>query len=470
MKSFMVFRSVYLILFLLTSQFIWAQLTINVTSVPANTPMDDDIYIAGNFNGWDPGDSDYKLTDNENGTFSITFTPGTNNLQFKFTRGSWETVEGNAQGQFIPNRTLSYGGGQQTEDVIIAGWEGNGGGSTLADNASILSNDFQIPQLDRTRRIWLYLPPDYETTDKTYPVLYMHDGQNLFDASTSFAGEWEVDESLNELFENGDGGIIVVGIDNGGIHRLDEYSPWINAQYGGGEGDEYVDFIVQTLKPHIDANFRTKPDRDNTGIMGSSMGGLISMYAAVEHQDVFSKAGIFSPSFWFSSQVYSHVENTGKEHDMKFYIMGGALESPTLIQQMEAMETTLLESGFEEAEVLVVTHADGQHSEWYWRREFPDAYSWLFSESINSIPFISPEDEIKVGPNPFSDTLNFSSKLSIDKATLNLYSLQGEKVISKVINLNGTVSLPGLKNGIYVLEILDKSKVILVRKIINSNR
>ncbi len=417
----------------------WSQLTINVTSVPANTPQDDEIYIAGNFNGWDPGNAAYKLTDNGNGTWYITFTPDAGTLQFKFTRGSWETVEGNAQGQFIPNRTLSYGGGLQTENLTIAGWEGNGGGSTLEENAYILSEDFEIPQLNRTRRIWLYLPPDYETTEKTYPVLYMHDGQNLFDATTSFAGEWEIDESLNELFENGDEGIIVIGIDNGGIHRLDEYSPWINAQYGGGEGDEYVDFIVETLKPFIDANFRTKPGREFTGIMGSSMGGLISMYAAIEHQDVFSKAGIFSPSFWFSDQVYTHVENTGKEADMKFYMLGGEQESASLIQQMEAMETTLHEAGFGAEEVVLVTHADGQHSEWYWRREFPDAYSWLFSSEINELPFVSTKDVIQVSPNPFVDSLYLKAKEPLEKAMINLYTLSGVKVFSGPISANGVV-------------------------------
>lgn len=452
------------VLIFLTTQG-WSQLTINVTSVPANTPQDDDIYIAGNFNGWNPGNAAYKLTDNGDGTWYITFSPDAGTLQFKFTRGSWETVEGNAQGQFIPNRTLSYGGGQQTENVTIAGWEGNGGGSTLEENAYILSEDFEIPQLNRTRRLWLYLPPDYETTEKTYPVLYMHDGQNLFDATTSFAGEWEVDESLNELFDNGDEGVIVIGIDNGGIHRIDEYSPWIHAEYGGGEGDEYVDFIVETLKPFIDANFRTKPGREFTGIMGSSMGGLISMYAAIEHQDVFSKAGIFSPSFWFSDQVYTHVEETGKQADMKFYMLGGELESATLIQQMQEMETTLHDAGFGSEEVVLVTHADGQHSEWYWRREFPDAYSWLFNDQINSVPLVSADDPIAIGPNPFTDSLYFNAEKSLEGTIFTLVDLSGKQVFSGAIPSNNKLQLKGLTNGLYILEITKEGKSILVRKI-----
>ncbi len=466
MKRINIFHGVWILILAFGAQAAVAQLTINITSVPANTPAGDDIYIAGNFNAWDPGNAGYKLTDNDNGSFTISLNPSVGNLEFKFTRGSWATVEGNAQGQYIPNRTLYYGGGQQTENLTIAGWEGNGSGSTLAENAYILSEDFEIPQLNRTRRIWLYLPPDYETTDKTYPVLYMQDGQNLFDASTSFSIEWEIDESLNELFADGDEGVIVIGIDNGGVHRIDEYSPWVNAQYGGGEGEQYVDFIVETLKPFVDANFRTKPDRDNTGIMGSSMGGLISMYAAIEHQDVFSKAGIFSPSFWFSNQVYSHVENTGKEQEMKFYMLGGEQESASLIQQMEAMETTLYEAGFGASEVMLVTHPDGQHSEWYWRREFKDAYSWLFSEVIDAVPFVSPEDKILIGPNPFTDSLNFETELSLGEVVLNLYDLTAKKMLSRNISINGSVNLALLKNGLYLLEIIKDGETILFRKVI----
>lgn len=124
----------------------------------------------------------------------------------------------------------------------------------------------------------------------------MHDGQNVFETATSFSGEWEVDESLNALHENGDYGCIVVAIDNGGAFRLDEYSPWINTQFGEGQGDDYMQFIINTLKPDIDNSYRTKPERDYTGIMGSSMGGLISMYGGMEYNSVFSKIGAFSPS------------------------------------------------------------------------------------------------------------------------------------------------------------------------------
>lgn len=458
-------------LFFLCSQFAIAQLTIHVNSIPANTPAGDDIYIAGNFNNWNPGDNNYKLTDNGNGTYQIIFTPSIGQAEFKFTRGAWASVEGTTSGTFIPNRVVNYSGGQQSENLTIAGWEGNnGGGSTLADNAYILSDDFEIPQLNRTRRIWIYLPPDYETTDHTYPVMYMQDGQNLFDISTSFSGEWEVDESLNDLFENGDKGIIIVGIDNGGAHRIDEYSPWVNAQYGGGEGAAYVDFIIQNLKPTIDNNFRTKPDRLNTGIMGSSLGGLISFYAAIEHQDVFGKAGVFSPSFWFSNEVFTHVTTTGKQQDMKIYLMGGEQESSSLIQELQTMRTTLLNAGFGESEIELLTHVDGQHSEWYWKREFPDAYLWLFNDVINAVNKASSTKGIKISPNPVEDTLYIQASFVLEGGIANIYSLDGKLLFAYKVSLDGSIGVQNLKNGIYILEILKGGERVFAGEFLKERR
>ena len=164
-------------------------------------------------------------------------------------------------------------------------------------------------QLNGQGWIWLYLPPDYATSTKRYPVIYMQDGQNLFDNKTSFSGEWEVDETLNKLHSEGDYGAIVVGIDNGGNKRLDEYSPWKNSSYGGGEGDAYIDFIVQSLKPYIDTNYRTLSAPEYTCIFGSSLGALIATYAAIKYPGIFGKAGAFSPAYWFNiSNFVSYIQ------------------------------------------------------------------------------------------------------------------------------------------------------------------
>lgn len=467
MKHLLKLKSIVYFICLLSWTSLFAQLTINVTSVPENTPVNDNIHLAGNLNGWDPGNSDYILTNNGDGTYQITITPEIGTLEYKFTRGSWTAVEGDAQAQEIGNRTFSYSGGQQTENVTILSWKdlgaGNGSG-TAAENVSILDLNFNIPQLNRTRRIWVYLPPDYDTSTNTYPVLYMQDGQNLFDANTSFSGEWEVDESLNDLFANGDEGIIVIGIDNGGGSRIDEYSPWVNPQYGGGEGDEYVNFIVETLKPHIDTNFRTKSDRENTGIMGSSLGGLISFYAAIEHQDVFSKAGIFSPSFWFSDDVYTHVTNTGKTHDMKIYLLGGEQESASLIPDMNTMVTTLQNAGFAASEIEMITHVDGEHSEWYWQREFPAAYTWLFNNDNLSVSTIDNKTGVKIVPNPFSEAITIVSPELLNDAKLEIYSVDGKLVYSNLIPFSGELYISNLEEGFYVLKIVENNRTLFIQK------
>jgi predicted alpha/beta superfamily hydrolase len=430
-----------------------AQVTFTVTDVPAGTSEEDTLYTAGNFNGWDAGDPQFAMTAEPDGTYSVTFEPAPGTLEFKFTQGSWETVEGNANGGFLPNRMLNYEGGVLEVEMDILSWEGSAGTSTAASNVAVIAEDFYIPQLDRNRRIWIYLPPNYNASDNTYPVLYMHDGQNLFDNATAAFGEWEVDESLNALFEEGDSGIIVVGIDNGGTARIDEYSPWVNSAYGGGEGAAYVDFIVETLKPFIDDNYQTKSGRDFTGIMGSSLGGLISLYAAVEHQDVFSKAGIFSAAFWFADECYAHVTNQGKQQDMRIYLIAGEQEgsSGEQVEDMLDMEQTLLAAGFSSSEVIAVAHQDGTHSEGYWKREFPSAYEWLF----RSMPSGVEEDlafmnEVVLFPNPGGNTVQILLPESPQPITVRVFTVEGKQV-RLIQSADRRMSLTDLTSGQYFI-------------------
>ena len=167
--------------------------------------------------------------------------------------------------------------------------------STAQPNVHVLA-PMPIPGLDRERTIRIYLPPGYERSGRRYPVLYLHDGQNLFDAATSFIGEWEVDESLNRLAKKSGIELIAVGIDNGGDHRLQELAPLDNAKGLAPEGDPYLAFIVKIVKPYVDAHYRTKPDRADTAIGGSSLGALISHYALYRYPQTFGKALLFSPS------------------------------------------------------------------------------------------------------------------------------------------------------------------------------
>ena len=429
-----------------------AQLTINVTSVPADTPDSSNIFIAGNFNSWNPGNPAHQLIDNQNGTYSITFNPSPGTLEFKFTRGSWDTVEGTAGGGFIPNRTYSYSGAASTVNLTIAGWEDVSGLHTATDNVQILDEDYFIPQLNRTRRIWIYLPPDYNTTSKHYPVLYMHDGQNLFDAFYSFAGEWKIDESMNNLFNAGDYGAIVVGIDNGEGERFDEYSPWFSPNYNaGGDGEAYVSFLINTLKPHIDSTFRTLPSRDYTAIAGSSLGGLISMYAAAEYPDVFSKAGIFSPAFQVTDSCFLQVMSKTFDEDIRVYFVAGHNESSGMIPDILHMQQILLKQGVDESNIKVVDELDGAHNEGFWAREYPDAYEWLF-ENLVLKTNTGEQKKIKVFPNPSTDFLYLDSPSA--NFSFEIYSLTGVKLLYGQ-SKNQQIDISSLPGGMYLLQILD---------------
>ena len=403
------------------------QLTFIVDAVPANTPDSSTLFLAGNFNGWQPGLTGYQLQEDTPGRYLITFSPNPGTLEFKFTRGSWETVEGNLTGGFRPNRTYAYTGGADTAFFQILGWEDLGGNSsTAAENVHILSDAFNFPALNRNRRIWIYLPPDYETTDKHYKVLYMHDGQNLFDVTTSFAGEWEVDETLNRLFDEGDEGCIVVGIDNGGTHRLDEYSPWVNPEYGGGEGDAYLMDLVSVVKPHIDSNYRTLPGKENTGIMGSSMGGLISMYGGMKYDSIFSRIGIFSCSYWFAHEAaFDFAENDPHVFPMRIYGIAGSQEGGNIPGDAITMDSILTANGYDGDELSTTIYPDGAHAEWFWAREFEAAYQWLWDPLT---PTKKPASEIPFSlfPNPAHDSVHISYTGKDRIETIRIIGLQGK--------------------------------------------
>ncbi len=446
----------------------FAQLTIKVTTLPANTPLSEPIHIAGNFNNWNPGDANFILQRQDNGALQIVLNPPVGQVEFKFTRSNWTTVEGDAQGGERPNRVLSYNGQPSTVEVAILSWKDLTNnplqGSTAAPNVQVLSQNFFMPQLNRNRRIWIYLPLDYATSAKRYPVLYMHDAQNIFDARTSFSGEWQVDETLNRIFDKKKEGLIVIGIENGGAERLNEYAPWVNARYGGGEGDEYAEFIVSTLKPYVDANYRTRPQREYTGICGSSMGGLISLYAGIEYQQTFSKVGVFSPALWFAPQSYTHVSNTGKHADMKFYLLAGQLEdNGSVVRDVQSLYNTLRSAGFGRREIAIVTPGDGQHSEWFWAREFPAAYQWLYARSNIVTPRSLETARGRLSQS--GNRLEFRNRIPLEDATYRIFTADGvEQVTETPLPPNHTIDVSLLPPGDYVVLIYDGGRLVESRK------
>jgi predicted alpha/beta superfamily hydrolase len=214
----------------------------------------------------------------------------------------------------------------------------------------------------------VYLPPSYATTEQRYPVIYMHDGQNLFDAGTSFAGDWAVDQTLEAASEQGLE-TIVVGIPNMGADRVHEYSPFRDPQRGGGRGEKYLQFIIDTLKPIVDADFRTSAGRAHTGIAGSSLGALISLYAFFRHRDVFGFAGVMSPALWFAGGAMLHWIARQPFVDGRIYIDIGLREGDRAVADLKRLRDMLQAKGYRNLhDLLCVIDTAGDHSERAWAR------------------------------------------------------------------------------------------------------
>jgi predicted alpha/beta superfamily hydrolase len=252
--------------------------------------------------------------------------------------------------------------------------------STAGASVQVLG-PLAMPGLDRQRRIRVYLPPSYGSGHRRYRVLYMHDGQNLFDDATSFVGEWGVDESMDALAKSDGIELIVVGIDHGDDKRIAELSPWTNPRYAKSEGAQYMDFVVGTVKPYIDQHFRTRTGRDDTGIMGSSLGALSSHYAVHQYPQVFGKAGMLSPSYWYSAEIYDYTAAHDLPPGTRLYLAIGGKEGDTPMAEVGHFwrMVSLLQSKQQPGvSIHAAVVAGAGHNEGFWRREFPQAVRYLF--------------------------------------------------------------------------------------------
>ena len=372
-------RILFSLLFSLTASMAAAQFAARFIITSVATKSNEDIYITGNFNNWNPRDENYKLKPFGGTRKSIVLKDvPAGNYAFKFSRGSIDKLECAPDGRDIADRMIEINGDVSNE-YTIAGWKDNYPERpktyTASPQVRIIDTAFYIPQLNRTRRVWLYLPKNYSSVGRAYPVLYMHDGQNLFNDKTAYAGEWGVDECLDTLQAKLGKECIVVGIDNGGDKRMTEYNPYDHFQYGKGEGKLYIDFIATTLKPFIDAKYRTRKGPDYTYIAGSSMGGLISWYAMMQYPSVFGGAGVFSPSFQLSPLVFADAEKYSSSTMPKFYFYAGEKEGSTTVTDLKKLVSILQKKP--QFVTRTVINPLGQHNETYWRQEFADFYQWM---------------------------------------------------------------------------------------------
>ncbi len=367
-----------------------AVVTFDVTA-PADTPTDAVVHLAGDFQGWNPGAPDWALARGADGHWrrQATFAAG-QSLQFKFTLGGWARVEKGPLGEELQNR-LFVVQADTTLQLTIASWAD---GAPPSDTTTGDVRPLDVPGFLDGRRVWVWLPAGYDADpQRRYPVLYMLDGQNAFNAATSFAGEWEADESLARLVAaNEVEPLIVVAIANGGGKRALEYTPWPLAKFSEptGGGAQHLQTIIDVLKPAVDMTYRTLAGPEHTGLCGSSFGGLMALHAAWTRPDVFGRLAALSPSLDWAGHAPLQMVASRPRPAVRLYMDMGSRERGNLvdgdgngvddsIDDLRALRGALLQKGFGEGKDLLVVEDEGaRHNEAFWARRFPGAMRFLF--------------------------------------------------------------------------------------------
>jgi len=252
------------------------------------------------------------------------------------------------------------------------------------------------PQLKNRRDVDVYLPDSYRGGSGDHPVVYVQDGQNLSDPGKAFAGTWELDRVFDELAARGVEPI-VVGIHHTGRRRLLEYSPYPDRRHGGGDADLYLAFLVDTLKPRVDRFFRTRRERESTAILGSSMGGLLSLYGFFRYPSVFGRGGVMSPSIWYGQAAILDFIGEAQTPTGRLYVDVGTAEGAGTLRDVRRLGRLLVRKGFRRerrgsgrrasasrrgAERSVLRYLEDQgggHSEADWARRVGPALEFLLS-------------------------------------------------------------------------------------------
>ena len=347
------------------------------------TDEDDDrpVYISGNFNDWITQDKAFEMEKVGQGIYHFKFDSNfkySEELLYKFTRGDWSEVEIDKYGNRTENRSCKKQNGVHKEHVDK--WRRNWlpFKPNFLPKVHLISEEFEIPQLNKTRRVWALLPYDYETSNESYPVLYLQDAQNLFNENAKY-GNWEIDKKLAVMSEYNIGKIIIIAVEHAEKERILEYNVG-NTVLGNGQGKKYIRFLTDTLKPFVDDNFRTKPEREFTGIGGSSMGGLVSIFSGIMYPEVFGKLMIFSPSLWVVPKIKLSFLDMDEPQDTRIYLYAGGDESATMIDHVKNFKKRLLkkDSLSDKMKIRLSINMKGKHNERFWSDEFPKAIEWLF--------------------------------------------------------------------------------------------
>jgi len=352
-------------------------LTVNVFA-PPSTPKDSTIYLTGNHPSageWNPAKLALKHLNDSLWTTSLSL-PDSFNFEFKLTLGTW-----NNEAIYVNNETPSNTTITMKKDTTITIKPLKWKAGTLEVIGHLTGNvkyhrNLKGEGLSYERDVIVWLPPSYNTAKKRhYPVLYMHDGQNIVDPKTSFTGyDWRMDEVSDSLIKKGSmKEIIIVGINNT-PDRREEYAD-------SAKGIAYQSFIIHVVKQLIDSTYRTLPDRDNTGIMGSSMGGLASFLMAWNHPQVFSMAACLSPAF--SDELIKGVKKyKGADKHIRLYIDNGGTGLDLQLQPgCDKMLPVLKKKGFSAGKNLQwFLDAKADHNERAWAKRVWRPLKFMFGK------------------------------------------------------------------------------------------
>jgi predicted alpha/beta superfamily hydrolase len=361
-------------------------------AVPPQTPADAELWLTGNHEAlgqWNVKGLKLERTPQGRYTASLTLPSGTA-LEFKVTRGSWDTVEKGPKGEELPNRSMRVVGTRsQRVPITVSQWADGGGGPApkgVTGTVRYLRN-VKSRHLSRPRDVIVWLPPGYDANSRRrYPVLYMHDGQNLMDAGTSFSGEWQVDETAQRLVQEGKvEPLLIVGVYNT-EERFSEYTQVadpVYAEHGGGKADAYGRFLVEELKPLIDKTFRTRKGAQDTGLAGSSLGGLVTMHLGLKYPGTFRRLGVMSPSvFWANKDIVTRVKALPRKLPLRIWVDIGTEESrgsQETVEDARLLRDALVSEGWRLDKDLRYVEVPGAvHTESAWAARFGDTLQYLY--------------------------------------------------------------------------------------------
>ncbi|MDI9358423.1 MAG: alpha/beta hydrolase-fold protein [Phycisphaerales bacterium] len=349
----------------------FSQYTLKIVVNSIHTPIQAPVFVAGNFNNWAVKDDAFEMHPFGGGRKVLTLknmTPG--NYEFTFSRGAHTNRETTIEGATIePHEVVLHD--DTTVYYTIDGWlDCFDRPYTAVAQVTLLDSAFYAPELNNKRKIWVYVPSNYNESETRYPVLYMPEGQNLFNERTAVHHEWGIDKFLDSIERKTNQGIIVVGIE--------AFPNLVNREEDNfNQNFPYLNFVVHTLKGHIDSTLRTLTDRQHTFIAGSDRSSVVALMGLEEYPEIFSVAGLFSPDFTkVSNNLLQHIANNNFKNEQYVFIATGARESNTaLLAQNQVIEA--LQKKHTNLNIRKVEFPNGMHGEHSWGKQFPSFYEWL---------------------------------------------------------------------------------------------